>query len=349
MVREARAKFQVVKLNRLHVVLAILAALALLVFPMGKVIPTGALLERQVRQGVRTLERDFSGMVEREARQVLEELARFHRGSPVDAQPHRRSDGTLFVTPELHGYVIDVDATWYRLLTAPEHVEVSPALKTIHASASINDFPMTAVDRANPHRQAVALLINVDWGEKELPAMLSIMKRQGVKVTFFVSGRFADRYPNLIQQAALDGHEIASHGYDLSRGPKAWAASGTLLSDMQRSVEAIERTTGRKVVYWAPHMSEVSPEILSTAHKLRLRTVLYSVDSIDWRDDATKDLILARVGKAKAGDFILLHPKPNTVAALEPMIGSIRAKGLSMMTVTEILSPEPHIRGSAEH
>lgn len=334
-----------VKLNRRYLAVALLMVLALLLIPIGKVIPTGSLVEQQVRQGVRLLERDFGGLGEHEARHILEDLARFHRGAPVDATTHRRADGTLFVTPELNGYALDIDATWYRLVTAPPHVEVAPAVQMVEAATSARDFPLTAIDRGNPKRNAVALLINVDWGEQELPAMLTILRTQGAKATFFVSGRFTDKFPQLIQQASREGHEIASHGYDLSHGPKDWAAQGKLRSDIERSVTAIERATGRKVTYWAPHMSEVSPEILATAHQLNLRTILYSVDTIDWRADSTTELILSRAAKAKAGDFVLLHPKPNTVRALGTMIAAYRQQGLSLLTLSDILSPEPQVQG----
>jgi peptidoglycan-N-acetylglucosamine deacetylase len=347
--RPARADFRVIRVNRIHLALAVLAALLLLLLPAGKILPVNSLFAQQVRHGVRMLGRDFSGLAESDARKVLEELARVHRSAPIDAAEYRRPDGTVFVTPQLNGYVLDIDASWYRLVTAPEFAEVVPALRSIPASNSLDDFPTTAIDRANPHRKAVALLINVDWGEKELPPMLAILKKHGVRATFFLSGRFADKFPQLTAQVSRDGHEVASHGYDLSTGPRHLASIGKLKSDIARSVDAIERATGRKVLYFAPHMSEVSSEILATAHQLKLRTILHSVDSIDWRETSTSELILSRVSKAKAGDFILLHPKPNTVAVLEKIIGSMREKGLSLMILSDILSPDPQLGSGSVH
>ena len=58
----------------------------------------------------------------------------------------------------------------------------------------------------------VAIAINVDWGEDILPEMLAVLREKDVKATFFVTGRFAEKFPDLVKTIAADGHEIGSHG-----------------------------------------------------------------------------------------------------------------------------------------
>ena len=48
--------------------------------------------------------------------------------------------------------------------------------------------------------------------ESTLP-LLDLLKENGVKATFFVLGKLAEKYPTLIQKIFDEGHEIASHGY----------------------------------------------------------------------------------------------------------------------------------------
>ncbi len=43
--------------------------------------------------------------------------------------------------------------------------------------------------------------------------ILSILAKHRVRATFFILGWVADRYPELVREIAIDGHEIASHGY----------------------------------------------------------------------------------------------------------------------------------------
>jgi polysaccharide deacetylase family protein (PEP-CTERM system associated) len=68
--------------------------------------------------------------------------------------------------------------------------------------------------------------------------LLSLLDRCHVRGTFFVLGWVAERHPELVQQIASAGHEVASHGqfhdpvYDLT--PEAFA------DDLDRSVEALQ-------------------------------------------------------------------------------------------------------------
>lgn len=46
--------------------------------------------------------------------------------------------------------------------------------------------------------------------------ILDIVNDCEVPVTFFITGRFAEKYPQIIRKMAAAGHEIASHGYSHS-------------------------------------------------------------------------------------------------------------------------------------
>ena len=154
-------------------------------------------------------------------------------------------------------------------------------MKVQPAATRLADLPPSAIRQGNSEKQAVGLLINVDWGTTELGKMLPILKKKGARATFFLSGTWTRNNPNLAKLIAADGHEIATHGHNLSQGPRALAAAGKLRGDIERSVATIEAVTGRKVKYYAPHMSEVDQAILKTAADLGLQTVLYSLDTVD--------------------------------------------------------------------
>ena len=49
--------------------------------------------------------------------------------------------------------------------------------------------------------------------EQNTSNLLSLFARYKVKVTFFILGWVAERYPDLIKQIHQQGHEVACHGY----------------------------------------------------------------------------------------------------------------------------------------
>ena len=69
-------------------------------------------------------------------------------------------------------------------------------------------------------------------------AILELLRSKGVRATFFVTGCFAARYPELIRQMINDQHEVASHGMDHSNFE---------LSHLKESLNVLEEISGRKV------------------------------------------------------------------------------------------------------
>jgi hypothetical protein len=336
--REALATFWVFRLNR-WVVLGALGLFGLALLLPIRLLPAAGPGHRSaiIAQGVFLWGHDFSGQTAEEARQNLQVLAHEIDRAPVDAQV-MMSDGVSYVTPEQNGWTLDVEQTLFKLTAAGEGGVVRPVLKAKAPAHKLSDYPDSIIRQAGTSQQALGLLFNVDWGEKELGAILPILKAKGAHVTFFVSGRWAQKNPDLVRQMVSDGHEIASHGYDLSYGPMDLARAGRLKGDIAQSVSTIQGITKKPVHYWAPHMSEVSPEIVKTASALRLRTVLYSIDTIDWRADATPQSVMAKVQSAKAGDLILMHPKPVTVNILPALLQRLQENGLQPVTLSQLLS-----------
>jgi hypothetical protein len=346
--RWAHARFRVIRINRWSIALLLLAALALLLLPGSSFLQASSSPSRRVRQGVTLLNRDFSGRSEPEVRVMLKEMG--YESAPVSAEEKRGADGVSYVIPEVNGYKLDEDQTWTRLALAAEGTRVQPAARVYTPTKRLADYPNSIIRQGNAQKQAVGLLINVDWGTKELRPMLVALKKRGAKATFFVSGRWADDNKQLLKLMADDGHEIATHGYSLQFGPSVLARAGKLKDDIAKSVSAIQNVTGTKVAYYAPHMSETDPPIIQAATELKLRTVLYSVDTVDWRDATSGQMILTQIGQAVPGDLILMHPKPNTAKVLEAALIGLQGKGLHPMTLSEMLSPEPESPASAyEH
>lgn len=341
--RGVRAHFRVIRVNRWGLALAILLILALLLLPGDKLGLRPVLGEKadRVQPGVTVGSRDFSGYTEAEAKQALTQMASMYRDKPVSAYEAKDPDGYAYIIPEVNGYELDVEGTWTRLLAARPNTRVEPATRLVTPSKKMGDFPKAIIRHGNPAKKEVGLLINVDWGEDLLGGMLETLAKRGAKATFFVSGKWADKNRELMTKIVAGGHEVASHGHVLTEdGPEGLARRGALRADIEKSVQVIQAATGLPVKYYAPHKSQVNPAILKTADELKLRTVLYSLDTRDWMPSTSVANIMETFHKAMAGDLILLHPKPNTAKALDQAVQHLQAKGLTPVTLSELLSPD---------
>jgi peptidoglycan/xylan/chitin deacetylase (PgdA/CDA1 family) len=69
-----------------------------------------------------------------------------------------------------------------------------------------------AADPANADRPGV--LSQGTYGAKvAVPLILELLDRHGLRQTFFVPGRVAERYPDRVREILAAGHEIGHHGY----------------------------------------------------------------------------------------------------------------------------------------
>lgn len=84
-----------------------------------------------------------------------------------------------------------------------------------------------------------------------VPRILDLLDRHGVVSTFFVPGYTAERYPGVVRDIIVAGHEIAHHGYlhETLEG----VDRTTEATYLDRGLEALERIAGvRPVGYRAP-------------------------------------------------------------------------------------------------
>jgi len=87
-------------------------------------------------------------------------------------------------------------------------INISPKLNAVFKSYELNE-PI----RSGNNKDYIAFTCNVDWGNEEIPLMLEILEKNNLRITFFVTGRWAKNNPELLKEIYNKGHEIGNHGY----------------------------------------------------------------------------------------------------------------------------------------
>ena len=175
----------------------------------------------------------------------------------------------------------------------------------------------------------VALTCNVDWGEEELPKILDLLKERNVKITFFVSGKWAEKNPKLLRRMYIEGHEIGSHGY----GHKLCSQIGAeqIREELEKTEQAIEPLLdGEQLSLFAPPSGDYDEKTVELCREMGYKLTLWSADTIDWKEGSTAQVITKRIMKKDLdGAIVLMHPKPETVKALPQILDGIEEKGLT--------------------
>lgn len=185
----------------------------------------------------------------------------------------------------------------------------------------------------NKQNNNISLMINVYWGTEYLESMLSSLKAENVKTTFFVGGCWVAKNNENLIKILSDGHEIANHGYNHKDHSKLSAKQNK--EEIYACGELVEALTGVKMNLFAPPSGSFNNTTLTVASSLGYKTIMWSKDTIDWRDK-DENLIFSRATKnAENGDLILMHPTEKTAAALPKIIKTLKEKGFNLTTVSE--------------
>lgn len=184
-------------------------------------------------------------------------------------------------------------------------------------------------------KKEIALTCNVVWGEEFVPKMLDILKENKVKMTFNIGGDWAVKFPNLTKQMADDKHELGNHGYSHPHPNNISYAKNT--EEILDTQEAVFKAAKVKTNLFAPPYGEFNKVVLQAAGDHGYRTILWSIDTIDWQRPAPEVLIQRVLDKAHNGAIVLMHPTDPTVKALPTIIKELKKRGYKLVTVSQLL------------
>jgi peptidoglycan/xylan/chitin deacetylase (PgdA/CDA1 family) len=160
------------------------------------------------------------------------------------------------------------------------------------------------------------------------------------KATFFVSGRWAKAKPDVVRHLAAEPlFEIGNHTF---RHPHLIRADDAHVREELASTQELLRSlTGRTPTTWRPPFGEVDDRIARIAAGIGLATIEYDVISGDPIPTATAtSLVRAVLLHAKAGSIVVMHANHRrfpTAAAVPQIIAGLRARGMELVTVSELV------------
>lgn len=185
-------------------------------------------------------------------------------------------------------------------------------------------------------KKQVALICNVVWGEEHLPEMLATLKEEKAKMTFFIGGQWAEKFPDLLKNVAQQGHEIGNHGYAHLHPTKV--SLNKNIQEISKTEEIIYDITKVKTKLFHPPYREINDEVAAEVNKIGYKTIMSSVDTIDWQRPAAEVIVNRVSSKVHNGAIILMHPTEPTKKALPQMIKELKSQGYEIVTISELLS-----------
>jgi len=170
---------------------------------------------------------------------------------------------------------------------------------------------------------------NPDYTEE----LLEGLKERNVTASFFLLGKEAEKFPDIVKKIHEGGHLIGTHSYEHVN--LCNLTDEAAVEQVDKTNQVILELTGEYPQYIRPPFGCWKENL---DYKTTMMEVLWDVDPRDWATD-NSSVIAARVlDKVQENDIILLHDaSESSVKAAFQIIDTLQEQGYVFVTVEELM------------
>lgn len=239
-------------------------------------------------------------------------------------------------TPARNGRTVNIKKSYNSMKKQGSFDASLLVFDEVKPSISLEDLPASPIYRGHPDKEMVSLLINVSWGTEYIPGILKILKNENVKATFFIEGKWAKQNKDIVKMIHEESHVIGNHAYN--HPDMAKMSSSEIQEQIEQTNDIIEAIIGTKPKWFAPPSGSFNENVVKIAHELEMETILWTVDTIDWKNPSVSVMINRVITNIHPGATILMHPTEPVAQGLAPLIQEIKQKDLNIGTIESLLS-----------
>ena len=198
------------------------------------------------------------------------------------------------------------------------------------------ELPIYCVDKGEEKK--IALSFDAAWGNEDTAKILEILKKNNVRVTFFMTGGWIEKYPDDVKAIAAAGHDLGNHSENHKQMSQLSAEQ--CKEELLKPHEKVKALTGKEMILFRPPYGDYNDNLIRVCREINYYPIQWDVDSLDWKDyDA--DTIVRRVTEHKHlgnGSIILCHNgAKHTAEALDTMIKTLKEKGYEFVPISELI------------
>jgi len=221
-------------------------------------------------------------------------------------------------------------------LNAQESVRQSVMpLLTRRAAELAKAGRLNLVRHGDSKRKEIALTFDDGPHPDYTPRLLTVLAECKVEATFFVVGRMAEEYPDLVRAELASGHTVGNHTYhhlNLNRLPSA-----TVAVELKACGNVLAEITGAAPRFFRPPGGDYSARVGQVAAALGYSTVFWTVNSRDCANASAGAIQRRLLSHATPGGVFLLHDgRQATLDALPGLIEALKSRGYRFVTLDEM-------------
>jgi polysaccharide deacetylase family sporulation protein PdaB len=198
------------------------------------------------------------------------------------------------------------------------------------------ELPIYSVDMKD---KKVAISFDCAWGNEHTKPILDILDQYEVKTTFFMVQFWAEKFPEDVTEINRRGHEIGNHSSTHPNMTKLDAEA--MEKELQGAQDSIEKITGERPTLFRPPFGAYNNSLIETCEAKGYQVIQWDVDSLDWKDITTEQIVERVTRNVKPGSIVLFHNNATHVEEYLPAILSkLKEEGYTIVPIGQLIMKE---------
>lgn len=187
----------------------------------------------------------------------------------------------------------------------------------------------------DPFVREIALTFDDGPREHGMQELMAAMAPFGVHGTFFLVGKFADRYAGITLALQEAGHDLENHSFTHPKLYTLWVEK--IMRETERCNEVIEGLGIRKPRFMRPPGGSYNLKILNAMRRMDMRLGLWNINSADYTGKSAGEIAAFVLRRASPGAIVLMHSGvPATVEALPEILRELGKRGYRFVSVQDL-------------
>lgn len=192
-------------------------------------------------------------------------------------------------------------------------------------------------------RPRVALSFDAAWGNEDTKILMDILARHNVKVTFFMTGGWVEKFPEDVKYIASQGHDLGNHSENHKN--MSQLSDEEIRRELSLVHERVKELTGVEMDLFRPPYGDYDDQVVTVSREMGYYPVQWDVDSLDWKDYGSDSIVSTVLNHRHLGNgsIILMHNGAKyTPAALEAVITGLLDAGYELVPISQLICREDY-------
>lgn len=147
---------------------------------------------------------------------------------------------------------------------------------TVGLRVSEKELPIYCVDKQDEPK--ISLSFDAAWGNEDTAKILDVLKQNDVRVTFFMTGGWVEKYPDDVKAIAAAGHDLGNHSENHKQMSQLSAEQ--CKEEIMKPHEKVKQLTGKDMILFRPPYGDYNDNLINVCREINYYPIQWDVDKL---------------------------------------------------------------------